>query len=122
MSDPITFYWLPQCSTCQKALSDLAERGMTPAERRDLKAAPLGREEVERLAEMAGGADRLFSRRAIKYRVMNLHERELSAEDMIGLMAAEYTFIKRPVVVQGTRAVAGFSGAKAYDRFFEQTP
>jgi arsenate reductase-like glutaredoxin family protein len=38
---------------------------------------------------------------------------------MLDLMAQEYTFIKRPVVVDGERAVAGFTG-KNYDRFFDE--
>jgi arsenate reductase len=47
---------------------------------------------------------------------MGLHERELSHDEMLDLMADEYTFIKRPVLVLGEQAVAGFS-PKAYDQF-----
>jgi arsenate reductase (glutaredoxin) len=74
-----------------------------------VKAEPLSRAEVEELARRVGGADALFSRRALKYRAMGLHERELSGDDLLRLMTEEYTFITRPVVVRGDRAVAGFA-------------
>src|SRR3954471_10739371 len=112
----MTFYWMPNCSTCQKADAYLRENDRAIADYRDLKAEPLNREEVEQLANAVGGLGELFSRRARKYRSMGLHERELSHEEMLDLMAEEYTFIKRPVLVQGERAVAGFS-PRTYDLF-----
>lgn len=112
----LTFYWLPACSTCKKAAAFLQNENVEIERFRDLKAEPLTREEVEKLAAKAGGADRLFSRRAQKYREMNLKSRELSDEEMLDLMASEYTFIKRPVLVSGNRAIAGFS-EKGYKEF-----
>jgi arsenate reductase-like glutaredoxin family protein len=35
---------------------------------------------------------------------------------MLDLMSEEYTFIKRPVLVNGKRAICGFS-PKSYDSF-----
>ena len=115
----IIFYWLPHCSTCRKAVEYLETNGATIAESRDIKSNPLSRSEVQNLAEMVGGASELFSRRAIKYRAMTLNERVLSSEEMIELMAEEYTFIKRPVVVSEGHAVSGFT-PKSFDRFLEQ--
>ncbi len=79
---------------------------------RDLKAQPLEHAEVEDLARKVGGAEKLFSKRAMKYRAMGLHERELSEDEMVRLMTEEYTFVTRPVVVRGDRATAGFSAEK----------
>ena len=119
MNESITFFWLPNCTTCQKAARYLEERNHKINEWRDLKQEPLVREEVARLAEIVGGASELFSRRARKYREMNLHEQKLSDDDMLDLMAQEYTFIKRPVLISGKRGVAGFTG-KNYERFFDE--
>jgi arsenate reductase len=116
MSKAFTFYWLPNCSTCQKAASYLKQNGQLVTQYRDIKTDPLQREEVERLAELAGGASELFSRRARMYRSMGLNEREISEDEMLDLMSREYTFIKRPVLVNGNRAVCGFS-PKSYDSF-----
>ena len=120
MSDnTLMLYWLPHCTTCQKAVQYLEKKGYSIAKFRDVKSHPLDCKEVERLTELVGGAGELFSRRAIKYRAMNLSERELSSDDMIQLMVDEYTFIKRPVLVSAGRAVAGFT-PKSYDSFLEK--
>jgi arsenate reductase len=108
----VDVYWLPHCTTCQKAMKHLQEKGVPIRSFRDLKAQPLERPEVEDLARKAGGAEKLFSRRAMKYRQMGLHEQTLSDDDLLRLMAEEYTFITRPVIVRGDRATAGFSAKR----------
>lgn len=105
----VIFYWLPNCSTCKKAKTFLEQNGIAELELHDLKTEPLARFEVEDLAVKLGGASNLFSRRAIKYREMKLNERELSDNEMLDLMSREYTFLKRPILVAGGKAVAGFS-------------
>lgn len=111
-------YWLPHCSTCKKAAQFLENQNVEISDFRNLKENPLSREEVETLAKQLGGADEVFSRRAIKYREMKLQSRELSDAEMLDLMASEYTFIKRPVLVSGERAIAGFS-EKKYKEFLQ---
>jgi arsenate reductase len=78
----------------------------------DLKTERLSEAQVRDLAARVGGAEKLFSKRAMKYRQMGLHERELSEDEMLRLMAEEYTFVTRPVIVRGDRATAGFSAKK----------
>jgi arsenate reductase (glutaredoxin) len=53
--------------------------------------------------------------RAMKYRAMGLHERELSDDEMVRLMAQEYTFVTRPMIVAGGRATVGFSAKRIDD-------
>lgn len=105
----VDVYWLPHCTTCQKAVEHLHARHVPIRSFRDLKAQPLQRAEVEDLARKVGGVEKLFSKRAMKYRKMGLHEREVSEDEMAQLMADEYTFITRPVIVHGDRATAGFT-------------
>jgi arsenate reductase (glutaredoxin) len=105
----VDVYWLPHCSTCQKAVALLEERGVPIRSFRDLKAEPLSRAEVEELGRKVGGAEALFSKRAMKYRKMGLHEQQLSDDDLLRLMTEEYTFVTRPVIVRGERATAGFA-------------
>jgi arsenate reductase (glutaredoxin) len=109
LSAAVEVYWLPYCTTCQKAVEHLHSKGAQISRFRDLKAQPLSQDEVRELAAKVGGVDALFSRRAMKYRQMGLHERELTEDEMVKLMADEYTFITRPVVVRDGRATAGFS-------------
>ncbi|HEX8394794.1 MAG TPA: ArsC/Spx/MgsR family protein [Longimicrobium sp.] len=114
-AEGVDVYWLPHCSTCQKAVEHLRSKGVVIRSLRDLKAQPLEHAEVEDLARKAGGADALFSRRAMKYRKMGLHEQQLSEDDLLRHMTEEYTFITRPVVVRGDRATAGFSAKRLDD-------
>lgn len=109
----VKFYWLENCSTCKKAKNFIERHGIREFELRDIKENPLLREEIEILAKILGGADELFSRRAIKYREMKLSERTLSNEEMLDLMTEEYTFLKRPVLVINDNAIAGF-----FERFW----
>lgn len=108
----VELYGLPHCSTCQRAVQDLEGRGVPIRFFRDLKSKPLQRTEVEELARKVGGAEKLFSRRALKYRQMGLHERQLTEDDLLRLMTEEYTFVTRPVIVRGDRATAGFSAKR----------
>ena len=64
------------------------------------------------LAEKVDGVGKLFSKRAMKYRRMGLHERDVSEDEMVRLMSEEYTFVTRPVIVRGDKATAGFSAKR----------
>jgi arsenate reductase len=108
----VDVYWLPHCTTCQKAVQHLKERGVPVRAFRNLKEEPLSVDEVRGLAAKVGGVEKLFSKRAMKYRGMGLHERDVSEEEMVKLMSEEYTFVTRPVVVRGDRATAGFSAKR----------
>lgn len=109
------FYWLPYCSTCIKAQAWLLENGITIAKTHDMKASPLNLPQVEALAqkmaaEKTNGAEALFSKRALKYRALGLHQKTLTEAEMLTHMSEEYTFIKRPVAVWSNGTVtAGFS-------------
>ena len=110
----IYLYGLSGCTTCQKAMRRLERHRVKITKFRDIKEEPLLRQEVENLAEMLGGASELFSRRAVKYREMKLNERELSEAEMIDLMATDYTFLKRPILVINGKATAGY-----FEKFFD---
>ena len=115
----IYFYGLPNCSTCRKALKRLDYHRVTIAKLRDIKEEPLKREEVEKLAKMLGGAENLFSRRSVKYRELGLRDKTLSENEMLDLMASEYTFLKRPILVKNDKAIAGYF-EKEYDDVFRR--
>lgn len=114
-----TLYWLPYCSTCTKAEQRLLDKGATIGRYINVKEEQVSRETLEELCRLMGGVDKLFSKRAMKYRAWGLHEKELSDEEMLNYMHEEYTFIKRPVLVtKDQKVLAGFS-AKQYDQLFQ---
>jgi len=75
-------------------LQDIKSEKMTPAQ-------------VDQMIEMAGSALALFSKRAMKYRAMGLHEKELSDAEMRQLIIDEYTFLKRPVLILNDQIFVG---------------
>ena len=51
------------------------------------------------MRDLAGSYKMLFSRRAVKYRSLGLHEMDLLEEDYQHYILEEYTFLKRPVII-----------------------
>lgn len=115
----VYFYGLPNCTTCQKALRRLDYHRVSNIQKRNIKEEPLSRPEIEKLAKLLGGAENLFSRRSVKYRELGLRDKTLSEMEMLDLMTDEYTFLKRPILVAGKQAIAGFF-EKEYDEFFRR--
>lgn len=114
----VKLFGLPHCSTCQKAVAYLEDLGVEVENFHDVKEDQLPKKEIEKLVKLVGGAEKLFSKRAMKYRSMGLNEMDLSENDLLKHMVDEYTFIRRPVLVYGDQALAGFS-KKKYDEMFK---
>ena len=55
-----------------RLLKSLLDRGVTIEKYVNVKEEPVGRPTLEKLASALGGVDKLFSKRAMKYRQMGL--------------------------------------------------
>ena len=89
-------YHLSSCSTCQRIIKELNNgEGFLL---QDIKTEPITAKQLEEMQAKAGSYEALFSRRAMKYRGMGLHEKELIEADYKQLILDEYTFLKRPVI------------------------
>ena len=64
----------------------LEAKGVAVRSFHNLKEEQLSADEVRGLAAQVGGVQALFSKRAMKYRAMGLHEREVSEDEMVRLM------------------------------------
>lgn len=100
-------YYLSTCSTCQRILKDWAVDDSF--ELQDIKADKMTPSQVDQMIKMAGSVSALFSKRAMKYRAMGLHEREVSESEMRQLILDEYTFLSRPVLVLNDSIFVGNS-------------
>lgn len=78
-------------------------------QRQDIKTEPMTGEQVDAMAKLAGSYEALFSRRAMKYRAMGLHERTLTEPEYRQLILDEYTFLSRPVIVVNDQVFVGNS-------------
>lgn len=90
-------FHLSSCNTCQRILKELdaENRGITL---QDVKVQNVSAEELDVMAKKIGSYEALFSRRAMKFRSMGLHEMDLSEQDFRKYILEEYTFLKRPVM------------------------
>jgi arsenate reductase len=104
----IDAYYLASCSTCIRILKylDLNEAN---SRLHDIKSQPMTELEVDKMAKMAGSYEALFSRRALKFRELNLHLQTLTEPDYRNLILKEYTFLKRPVFIVGNEIFVGNS-------------
>lgn len=100
------FYYLSTCSTCKRILNELDLSGF---EMQDIKSEPMTAQQVDEMKKLAGSYEALFSRRAMKYRQLGLHEKELSEKDYRDWILEEYTFLKRPVTIVGNQIFVGSS-------------
>lgn len=101
------FYYLGTCSTCQRIMKEIPN--LKRFTLREIKSNPITAEELDAMRELAGSYEALFSRRAMKFRQMGLHERTLTEDDYRTLILQEYTFLKRPVMVLEGRILIGSS-------------
>ncbi len=102
------FYYLPQCSTCQKVLAQLNANSL---DLQDIKLNKIPARDLDAMAKIVGSYEALFSRKAIKYRTLGLNSKTLSEEEYRSLILSEYTFLKRPVLFTGNKVVAGYTKA-----------
>ena len=99
-------YHLANCTTCQRILNEWGEAVETCA-LQNIKEENISPADLDFLKEKAGSYEALFSRKALKYREWGLHEKQLAEADVRDLILREYTFLKRPVVVNGADIFVG---------------
>lgn len=99
-------YHLATCDTCQLILKDI-EAIRKGFELQDIKTTHITPQQLDHMKSLAGTFEALFSRRAMKYKEMGLKDKKLSEADYRRLILEEYTFLKRPVVIAGSRIFIG---------------
>lgn len=100
-------YHLSSCSTCKRIIGEL--NNGEGFELQDIKGNTITAEQLDEMKEKAGTYEALFSRRAMKYRAMGLHEQQLAEADYRRLILDEYTFLKRPVILIDDQIFVGNS-------------
>lgn len=73
----------------------------------DIKSSNIDSTSLDFLKEKTGTYESLFSKRAIKYKTLGLKDKNLSDQDVRQLILDEYTFLKRPVLINGESVVVG---------------
>ncbi len=98
-------YHLSTCNTNQRIIKELG--GLKGFEFQNIRENNIEPEVLDKLAEKTGSYESLFSRRAQKFKTMGLKDKNLSEQDIRDLILSEYTFLKRPVIVDGEDVYVG---------------
>ncbi|WP_396636478.1 arsenate reductase family protein [Maribacter sp. R77961] len=100
-------YHLSSCNTCQRIIKDLEPLdGFTL---QDIKTETITPEELAEMRELTDSYESLFSRRAVLYRERGLGNQNLGEDDYKNLILEQYTFLKRPVIINDGEIFIGNS-------------
>lgn len=99
-------YFLKTCDTCKRILNSINIDGFIL---QDIKTEPITVIQLEEMHILSGSYEALFSRRAKKYKAMDLKNQDLSEADIKQLILEEYTFLKRPVMISHDQIFIGSS-------------
>ena len=89
-------YHLKTCDTSRRILKSINLDGF---DLQEIKTEPITVVQLEEMAKLSGSYESLFSRRAKKYKQMDLKNQALNEADYRQLILDEYTFLKRPVII-----------------------
>ena len=97
-------YYLKSCDTCIRILKEMDTSDFILQE---IKTAPLTVKQLDEVYALTKSYEVLFSRRAKKYKQMDLKNQELTEKDFRQLILDEYTFLKRPVIINDSEVYVG---------------
>ena len=101
-------YYLSTCSTCSRIIFELGLKEKK-FQFQDIKTEKITAAQLAEMKKAAGSYEALFSRVALKYRALGLDKQKLSEDDYKKYILEEYTFLKRPVIMIGTKLFIGNS-------------
>jgi arsenate reductase (glutaredoxin) len=99
-------YHLSTCSTNIRILSDLNLQGV---ELQDIKSDAITEDQLEQMRSMTDSYEKLFSKRARKYKEYGLKDKNLSEADLKMYILEDYTFLNRPVAIINEKIFIGNS-------------
>jgi arsenate reductase (glutaredoxin) len=99
-------YHLSSCSTSRAIIKEnkLDKKGF---EMQDIKTEKITAAQLDEMKKMAGSYEALFSRRALKYKSLGLKDMNLTEKDYRKYILEEYTFLKRPVIINENEIFIG---------------
>lgn len=100
-------FYLSTCDTCKRILNEL--NLPEKFERIEIKTNGIQKEDLEQMKKLSGSYESLFSKRARLYRERDLKNKNLNEADFKKLILEHYTFLKRPVIMDGDRIFIGNS-------------
>lgn len=100
-------FHLKSCSTNVRILKEINPGA--DVELQNIKEQNIDEKTLDFLKDKVGSYEALFSKKAMKYRSMGLNQMELSEADFKKHMLEEYTFLKRPFMINEEEVFIGNS-------------
>ncbi len=100
-------FHLKTCSTNQRILKEINPG--SDVDLQNIKEENIDAETLDFLKEKVGSYEALFSKKAMKYRALGLDKKKLTEEDYRKYLLEEYTFLKRPFIINGEEVFIGNS-------------
>ncbi|HWY38376.1 MAG TPA: ArsC/Spx/MgsR family protein [Bacteroidia bacterium] len=103
-------YYLSTCDTCKRIINDLGlkSKGFIF---QDIKTEKITASQLEEMKKLSGSYESLFSRIARKYKELGPGAKNFGEADYKKHILAEYTFLKRPVIIVKNSIFIGNSKA-----------
>ncbi len=101
-------YTLSTCDTSKKILKQ-ANIFESDFEIKDIKYEAITEDELHEMHALAGSYEELFSHRSKRYKSLKIKDMDLKEDDYKKLILQEYTFLKRPVIIDGNYIFIGNS-------------
>jgi len=101
-------YHLANCGTCQRIIEEL-KLEKKKFNFQEIKSEPITAAQLDEMKKLAGSYEALFSRVALKYKTLD--PKPASEAEYKKLILAEYTFLKRPVILVDEQIFIGNSKA-----------
>ena len=100
-------YYLKSCSTNQRILKqmNLPEDVIL----QNIKEENIDEATLDQLKERVGSYEALFSKKAMKYKTLGLNNMDLAEADYRRYLLDEYTFLKRPFIINEDEIFIGNS-------------
>ncbi|WP_372746489.1 arsenate reductase family protein [Lutibacter sp.] len=99
-------YYLKTCDKCRKILKEMDTSAYILQE---IKTEPITVKQLDELYSYTKSYEVLFSKMAKKYKQMDLKNQKLHENDFRQLILDEYTFLKRPIIINETEVLIGNS-------------
>lgn len=98
-------YYLASCDTCRKIIKTLPKDNDLVFH--DIKQNPLTEQEIDKLYQLSGSYEALFSKKAVLYKTLGLKDKNLTEADYKKYLLEHYTFLSRPVFIINNEVFIG---------------
>lgn len=96
--------YLSTCNTCRRIISEVNTENFTL---QDTKEEAASVEDIEFLRQHVGSYEALINRRAQLWQKRGLKDKALSEMDFKALLLEHYSFLKRPIFIDGNKVFIG---------------